>query len=72
MHTKRVRVSSLAGLLAVLFHIHLTAASNETLLDAIRRDCQLPPYSGPRVFAHRGPHVFARMGATRFRAIGGH
>ena len=38
MQTKRVRVAVLAGLLAVLFHIHLTASPGGTLLDAIRRD----------------------------------
>lgn len=38
MHTKGVQVAGLAGLLAVLFHIHLTAAPGGMLLDAVRRD----------------------------------
>jgi ankyrin repeat protein len=38
MQTNRVRDAGLAGLLAVLFHIHLAAAPDGTLLDAIRRD----------------------------------
>ena len=38
MQIKRVRVAVLAGLPAVLFHIHLAASPGGTLLDAIRRD----------------------------------
>ena len=38
MQIKRVRVAVLAGLLAVLFHIHLAGSPGGTLLDAIRRD----------------------------------
>ena len=38
MSTNRVRIAGLMGLLAVLFHIHVTASPDGTLLDAIRRD----------------------------------
>jgi ankyrin repeat protein len=38
MPINRVQVAGLVGLLTVLFHIHLTASSGGTLLDAIRRD----------------------------------